>query len=403
MKSESLLYPQMDRTNIFFTACRQKWDNKYDYSASIFTNESAKISIKCIEHDVIFEQKAQNHKRGVIGCPACKSTRSKEAGRGQTSMVRAAPQLLLEIDYVATNLTIEQINSLSKGSREELPWICDQGHKWKAKVKDRVGSCNAKGTGCPECCGRQIGLDNNLLAKFPEIAAEWSVRNDTTPDKVASVGSYNAYWNCPICLREYQMQVRKRTHENRQSACPYCAHRRVADENLLTVKFPLIAAEYDHDLNDKPITEITYGSSYIAAWICSHGEPFNARVCDRTSGNIRCPCESGATYSQAAIDWMKSIELAENIQIQHAKNGGEFVIPGTKYRVDGYHAATNRVFEYHGDFWHGNPLKHRRDDVNAVNGKTFGELYDKTVAREEKIRSLGYVLVTMWESEWLGK
>jgi hypothetical protein len=31
-----------------------------------------------------------------------------------------------------------------------------------------------------------------------------------------------------------------------------------------------------------------------------------------------------------------------------------------------------------------------------------GQLYDETIERENNIRSLGYNLVVMWESEWNG-
>jgi hypothetical protein len=32
--------------------------------------------------------------------------------------------------------------------------------------------------------------------------------------------------------------------------------------------------------------------------------------------------------------------------------------------------------------------------------KTYGTLYKETLARDEKIRNLGYKLVTIWEHEW---
>ena len=38
--------------------------------------------------------------------------------------------------------------------------------------------------------------------------------------------------------------------------------------------------------------------------------------------------------------------------------------------------------------------------INAKNTKTFGELYQKTLEREQLIRDLGYNLVVMWEYDW---
>ena len=82
-------------------------------------------------------------------------------------------------------------------------------------------------------------------------------------------------------------------------------------------------------------------------------------------------------------------------------NDGEFVVPETRYRADGYCKETNTVYEYHGDYWHGNPKKFNKDEINKSSKKTFGELYEQTLKRENEIRTLGYNLVVMWESDWL--
>jgi hypothetical protein len=60
-------------------------------------------------------------------------------------------------------------------------------------------------------------------------------------------------------------------------------------------------------------------------------------------------------YSQKAINWIKSIEVEHNIKIQHAENGGEYHIPGTRWKADGYCEELHTIYEYHGDYWHGNP------------------------------------------------
>jgi len=60
---------------------------------------------------------------------------------------------------------------------------------------------------------------------------------------------------------------------------------------------------------------------------------------------------------------------------------------------------TNTVYEFHGNFWHGNPSIYDRNEINSVTKTTFGELYDKTILREQKIRDLGFNLVVKWETE----
>lgn len=50
-------------------------------------------------------------------------------------------------------------------------------------------------------------------------------------------------------------------------------------------------------------------------------------------------------------------------------------------------------------FYHGNPDMFDPDDYNKRCKKTFGELYERTVRKDNKIRALGYNLIVAWESE----
>ena len=107
-------------------------------------------------------------------------------------------------------------------------------------------------------------------------------------------------------------------------------------------------------------------------------------------------------YSQKSIDWLKSIEKNQKITIQNAERGGELRIPiGESYiQADGWCEQTNTIFEFHGDYWHGNPEIYNPEEMNTKAKKTFGELYQKTIDREELIRGLGFNLVVMWESDY---
>lgn len=116
-----------------------------------------------------------------------------------------------------------------------------------------------------------------------------------------------------------------------------------------------------------------------------------------------CPKCNARGYSKAAITWIEQQAYSRRLKnMQHAENSGEFYIPGTKYRADGYHAATRTVFEFYGDIWHGN-IK-----VLDPNGKpnpyypnlTARQLYEKTMKREAEIKALGYKVVSIWETTW---
>jgi hypothetical protein len=89
------------------------------------------------------------------------------------------------------------------------------------------------------------------------------------------------------------------------------------------------------------------------------------------------------------------------IYIQHALNGGEFNIPSTRYKADGYCKETNTIYEFHGDCWHGNPDVFESHEIcNPFSELTAGELYHNTLIREKDIIDLGYNLEVLWESNF---
>ncbi len=100
--------------------------------------------------------------------------------------------------------------------------------------------------------------------------------------------------------------------------------------------------------------------------------------------------------SAVCARWLNHISNEHQIILEH-----EYRIPKTQYSADGYHRETNTIYEFHGDFYHGNPSKYNPEFLNTKANKTMGELYQKTIERENKIRSLGYNLVVMWESDFI--
>ena len=50
-------------------------------------------------------------------------------------------------------------------------------------------------------------------------------------------------------------------------------------------------------------------------------------------------------YSKESIQWLEWLMREKGIQIRHALNGGEYRVPGTKYRLDGYDPTTRTAYE----------------------------------------------------------
>jgi very-short-patch-repair endonuclease len=59
------------------------------------------------------------------------------------------------------------------------------------------------------------------------------------------------------------------------------------------------------------------------------------------------------------------------------------------------------IIEFNGDYWHMNPNKYKSDDVNTTSHKTAAEIWQKEKERTEKLESLGYKVIVLWENDYL--
>lgn len=103
-------------------------------------------------------------------------------------------------------------------------------------------------------------------------------------------------------------------------------------------------------------------------------------------------------YSSKELLWLTYIANKEGIHIQHKGNDSQHTI-FTKMgprKVDGYCTANNTVYEFYGHYYHGHPTRQGR----GIGGKSYRELYEKTMDREELIRNEGYTVVSIWEEDY---
>ena len=120
-----------------------------------------------------------------------------------------------------------------------------------------------------------------------------------------------------------------------------------------------------------------------------------------------CACTANGPSKQSK-NWIRSREIVNGINIKSAFSGGEYRIILKKYDtfgrkqylVDGFHKESNTVFEYHGDFWHGNPKVFRMNDINPLNKEAYNTLYSMTLDKERTIRNMGYNYECKWEYDW---
>ena len=227
------------------------------------------------------------------GCPYC-------AGKlpivGETDLKAVNPILAGEWDCEANGLlTPEQVTAHSE---RKAGWICNRGHRWEARVKER-----SRGRGCPYCAGKlPIVGETDLKTVNSILAEEWDykVNGSLTPEQVTAQSNKIVGW---ICNRGHRWEatVASRT---RGRGCPYCARKLpiVGETDLKTVN-PILAGEWDYEANGSLTPEqVTANSNKKVGWKCKKGHRWKARVAGRSRG-------SGCLYCAGKIPIIGETDL----------------------------------------------------------------------------------------------
>jgi hypothetical protein len=181
-------------------------------------------------------------------------------------------------------------HTVSAGSGRMIWWRCRRGrdHRWRAKPNNR-----ALGSGCPFCANRRVSITNSLAARFPRVAREWHpIRNgEVHAADVVATSTRVAWWRCRADpVHEWRATVRDRTRL--QSACPYCARRRVSDDTSLAASHPAVAAEWHPTRNcEMSPADVLPGSRRIVWWKCAVDptHEWRATIANRVLRASQCP------------------------------------------------------------------------------------------------------------------
>lgn len=107
-------------------------------------------------------------------------------------------------------------------------------------------------------------------------------------------------------------------------------------------------------------------------------------------GCTKCACN----ISSSGTRWLNSLGISTLIH--------EYRLPeDSRIPVDGYDPVTNTIYQFHGDYWHGNPKCYSSEDIHKQTQMTMGQRYERTLRSDQQLRDWGYNLVVMWESDFV--
>ena len=178
------------------------------------------------------------------------------------------------------------------------------------------------------------------------------------------------------------------------NGCPKCNYEnmpknRTYNRLKTTEEFIQQAREVHGDVYNYSLVDYKNGDTKIEIICPSHGT-----FTQLPWGHLKYGCRSCNIHtSKIEKKWIKSLGITTLIQ--------QYRIPNLNFTVDGYDPETNTIYEFYGDYWHGNPKKFIADKINTrtPKKKTFGQLYEDTITRETILKDAGYKIVSVWESD----
>jgi hypothetical protein len=432
-------------TTTFIEKAKLVHGDKYDYSKVVYENNLKEVLIICKDHGE-FLQQPKTHKRGN-GCIQCGTNSRAKRSKTTDEFILQSTQLHNnKYDYSK----VKYINAIKK-----VIIICKEHGEFLQSPNGHLSN-----GGCKKCA--LIIISNKHRSNIHEFIDRAIQVHGDNYDYSKSKYINNHSKVIIICKEHGEFLQQPIVHINHRCGCPTCSHILTGDilrsntHEFIDKSFQVHGNKYDYskskyiDIHSKviiickehgeflqqPISHMKgFGCSkcagccklttkeFIEKAIQVHGYKYDYSKVDyiktitkviiicKEHGEFlqqpnnhlngqNCPNCRIPNYSKKQIQWLECISKLKSIRIQHAMNESEYTIPTTNLKADGFCKETNTIYEFHGDFWHGNPKLYNSEHINPVNKKTFGELYQHTISRESQIKELGYNLFVLWEYDW---
>jgi len=272
---------------------------------------------------------------------------------------------------------VEYVNNISK-----IEIICKIHGSF-----EQSPAVHLRGNGCQVCSGRKRHTTEEFVSKLNKLYGN--------EYDLSHVKYTNANTKVKIICKIHGEFKQLPNNIVRMHGCPACTDRKKKNvSEFLNRAREVHGDEYNY-------SNVIYKNCHTNVdIICKVHGSFLQQPRIHISG-ARCQKCERFTTSKIARNWLKTLNLPSLRTFDSPL--GEFKIPETKWKVDGYDETTNTIYEFHGDYWHAHPSNKRysKDEPHPRKRGTWGEVYERTLARDQKIRDLGYNLVVMWEHEFL--
>lgn len=264
-----------------------------------------------------------------------------------------------------------------KNNSEKIEINCQKHGIFEQKVLNHI----ILKQGCPSCAGNIKLTNNKFIEKSIKIHGE-----KYNYDKVDYRGNHNKV--IITCFKHGDFLVLPYNHLQGVN-CEKCIGRLVIDtESFINQSKEIYKNLYNYEKT------VYLKSNEKVIIICKKHGDFLIRPSDHI-GIHQVGCQKcSSRISKPENEWLNSLKIKGLLRQYLLK------FKNKKYIVDGYDPKTKTIYEFYGDYFHGNPQIYESKDFNKVVKKSFEELYLLTLEKEKFLIMNGYKLNIMWEAEW---
>lgn len=314
----------------------------------------------------MFSQLPNVHLKAKKPCPKC----SKNILTNDFFIKKSQKKHQGKFDY---------IKSIYNGYDNEIIIICKKHGSFKTTPANHLNTQNG---GCNHCASNKNKTTEGFIKKSKAIHGKkynYSLveyKNNYTKVKI-------------ICSKHGVFEQSPANHY--KYGCVKCSGKYLfSNEEFIELSKIIHGNKYDY-------SEVNYQGMFVKVKInCNNHGTFHITPTNHIHGKKGCS-KCSSRISKGEIEWLDKLKIPKSCRNVYMNLGGK------KFFVDGLIKSKKIVYEYNGDYWHGNPDLYDSKDIHPEAGVTFGYLWKKTQEKKQTLEEAGFTVISIWESEFNGK
>ena len=351
----------------------------YDYSKTEYISTNKKLIVICKYHGEYMIR--PYHHLSKIGCAKCGTKRSADSNRStQTQFINQANN--------THNHRYDYSKAIYIDSYTKVIIICSEHGEFTQTPDNHI-----RGSGCDRCGHISAGIRSRLTQD--EFIEKANTVHQNKYDYSKVIYHTNNTIIDIICPEHGTFQQKAACHLQ-GCGCTTCGYNDVSSSTRYTQdeileKFIRIHGDrYDY-------CDVKYQTTHDSVIIkCKEHGSFQQSPHGHLQGQ-GCPrcARQNKRISIVSQEWLSMIKVScPSLEL-------EYRIPDTNYFADGYDSSTRTIYEFHGDYWHGNPNRYESSVWNERTKCTMGQLRENTLKKRDTCISLGFRYVEIWEHTWM--